>query len=317
MGRVTMSGQGNVSGHVFISYVREDALHVDRLQSALESHGIRVWRDTEDLLPGEDWRRAIGRAISEGSVVFLACFSRNSASRDRSFQNEELVLAVEQLRLRSPDKPWLMPVRFDDCPIPDLDIGAGRTLASIHWADLFGEAAEDATARLVTAVRKALAARHGAVDSDHHPVGPGGRGPGRPSAHARQAVDSDEHEPYWPGTVPSQFGHLVTNASPLVRPVPLREAQTLRGLSVAVVVSIIASIVMWFYGFATYTNGQDMTSDSIHAFVALAIFVTTVVIIVRWMKSLPRGIMALRREKAGRLEYERASKAFMESNRLR
>jgi hypothetical protein len=310
MGRVAMSGQGNVSGHAFISYVREDALHVDRLQRALELHGIRVWRDTADLLPGEDWRRAIGRAISEGSVVFLACFSRNSASRDRSFQNEELVLAVEQLRLRSPDKPWLMPVRFDDCPIPDLNIGAGRGLASIQRADLFGEAAEDATARLVTAVRQALEPGRGAVDSSHQPVGPGGRGPGRPPASVRPAVGSYGRESHWPGTVPNQFGHLVTHAVPLVRPAPLREAQSFRALSVAIVVSIIASIAMWFYGFATYTSGRDTTSDGIHALVGLVIFGVTIVIIVRWLRSLPRGIMALRRERAGRLEYERASKSL-------
>src|ERR1022692_3489965 len=99
-------------GHAFISYVREDAGRADELQEMLQAAGVRVWRDTVDLLPGEDWRMVIGRAISDDSLVFLACFSHNSASRDKSFQNEELVLAVEQLRLRPPDEPWLIPVRF-------------------------------------------------------------------------------------------------------------------------------------------------------------------------------------------------------------
>jgi hypothetical protein len=45
-------------------------------------------------------------------------------------QNEELILAIEQLRQRPPEEPWLIPVRFDACQIPDRDIGAGRTLNS-------------------------------------------------------------------------------------------------------------------------------------------------------------------------------------------
>lgn len=51
---------------------------------------------------------------------------------------KELSLAIDQLRLRRPDDPWLIPVRFDDCNIPDLELGVGRTLASIQRADLFG-----------------------------------------------------------------------------------------------------------------------------------------------------------------------------------
>jgi hypothetical protein len=84
--------------------------------------------------------------------VFIACFSSQSVARVKSYQNEELVLAIEQLRLRRPDDPWLIPVRFDDCPIPDLDLGGGRTLASIQRVDLFGNQRYLGTARLEAAV---------------------------------------------------------------------------------------------------------------------------------------------------------------------
>jgi hypothetical protein len=129
-------------GHVFISYVRENSRDVDSLQRTLESAGVRVWRDTADLWPGEDWRVKIRDAISKEALVFIACFSHKSVSRKVSYQNEELVLAIEQLRLRRPDEPWLIPVRFDDCQIPELDIGGSRTLASIQRVDLFGPRAE-------------------------------------------------------------------------------------------------------------------------------------------------------------------------------
>jgi tRNA A-37 threonylcarbamoyl transferase component Bud32 len=147
---------------VFVSYVREDSAEVDRLQTALEAAGVQVWRDIADLWPGEDWRAKIRQAITDKAMVFIACFSHNSLAREKSYQNEELILAIQELRSRRPDVPWLMPVRFDDCAIPDQDIGAGRTLTSLQRADLFGDRLDEDTVRLVAAVRRALELR---VDS--------------------------------------------------------------------------------------------------------------------------------------------------------
>ncbi len=123
----TVSRRGRVAGHVFISYVREDSHRVDQLQRRLQGAGIPVWRDTADLWPGEDWRIKIRGAITEKALVFIACFSHASLARRESYQNEELNLAIDQLRRRRPDDPWLIPVRFDECEIPDWDIGGGRT----------------------------------------------------------------------------------------------------------------------------------------------------------------------------------------------
>ena len=146
----------NPAGHAFISYVREDAHHVDQLQRNLEAAGIAVWRDTADLWPGEDWRATIRRAITDNALVFIACFSSQSAARVTSYQYEELTLAIEQLRRRRPDIPWLIPVRFDDCPVPDLDLGPGRTLNSIQRADLFGGLREAQMTRLLVIVQRLL-----------------------------------------------------------------------------------------------------------------------------------------------------------------
>jgi ribonuclease E len=147
---------GNTVGHVFISYVREDSGEVDELQLELEAAGIRVWRDTADLWPGEDWDAKIRQAITRDALVFIACFSSHSVARQRSYQNEELLLAIEQLRRRQPGDPWLIPVRFDDCELPGYQLGAGRTLTSLHRADLFGPDRRRAAERLVTAVIRLL-----------------------------------------------------------------------------------------------------------------------------------------------------------------
>jgi hypothetical protein len=158
---VTTSSEANAPGHAFISYVREDSDQVDRLQRTLEAAGIRVWRDTESLWPGEDWRARIRQAITHEAFAFIACFSSKSLARETSYQNEELTLAIEQLRLRRPDQPWLIPVRLDDCIVPDIDIGGGRTLASIQRADLFGEREAEGIARLVAAVLRILGRTEG------------------------------------------------------------------------------------------------------------------------------------------------------------
>jgi hypothetical protein len=63
---------GSHFGHVFISYVRGDSRDVDRLQLVLEAAGVRVWRDTAELWPGEDWRAKIKQAITRDALVFLA-----------------------------------------------------------------------------------------------------------------------------------------------------------------------------------------------------------------------------------------------------
>ena len=150
-----MVDQGESAGHVFISYVRENKRAVDLLQQALEAAGIRVWRDT-DLWPGEDWRQKIRTAIVNDALVFIACFSSESNARAVTYQNEELTVAIEQLRLRRPDTPWLIPVRFDDCEMPDLPIGGGRTLTWLQHADLYGPSLRQNTDRLVTMVLRIL-----------------------------------------------------------------------------------------------------------------------------------------------------------------
>ena len=143
-------------GHAFISYVQEDAGHVDQLQQNLQDAGIPVWRDTADLWPGQDWRAQIRDAITGNALVFLACFSQASLARARSHQNDEILLAIEQLRLRRPYHPWLIPVRFSDCQIPDQDIGGGRTLTSLQPADLFGDRCHQNTQRLSQAIQRIL-----------------------------------------------------------------------------------------------------------------------------------------------------------------
>lgn len=142
--------------HVFVSYVHEDSTRVDALCAVLEAAGIPYWRDRKDLGPGDAWRAKIREAIRGGSLVFLACFSNNSRDKQKSYMNEELTLAVDEFRSMSPGRVWLIPVRFDSGDVPDWDLGAGRVLSDLNFADLFGKNHMAHVASLVTTINRLL-----------------------------------------------------------------------------------------------------------------------------------------------------------------
>lgn len=124
--------------HVFISYVRENAKDVELLAEAIRRSGVRVWLDREALQPGMRWRNAIRRAIERGAF-FLARFSAEYAEKGKSYMNEELTLAIDELRKYPSDQVWFIPVRLTHCEIPDRVIGAGETLRHLQWVDLFAD----------------------------------------------------------------------------------------------------------------------------------------------------------------------------------
>lgn len=120
----------------FISYVRENSELVDNLCEYLESHNIEVWLNRKDLAPGSRWEQEIRAAIRSGSF-FIACFSKEYNERDKTYMNAELTLAIEEIRLRPADKTWFIPVKLNECEIPDRNIGGGESLHSFTHTVLY------------------------------------------------------------------------------------------------------------------------------------------------------------------------------------
>jgi len=144
------------SKHAFISYVREDSERIDKLCKMLTTASIPHWRDRADLGPGDMWKSKIKDAISGSSLAFLACFSENSVAKDKSYQNEEITLAVEEFRQRPPGRSWLIPVRLDNCEIPEWDLGGGRTLRDINYIDLFGDDYAENMVKLIETAKQVM-----------------------------------------------------------------------------------------------------------------------------------------------------------------
>jgi hypothetical protein len=102
--------------NVFIAYVEEDFVLARRLCDALTHAGLAPWLDKDELLAGQNWPRAIERAI-ELCDAFVACLSTRSVGKRGHFQCE-LRYALDCARRMPLEEAFLLPVRFDDCPVP-------------------------------------------------------------------------------------------------------------------------------------------------------------------------------------------------------
>ena len=121
-----------------MSYVREDSCHIDRICERLAECNTAYWLDRRDILPGRNWKRAVESAIEEGGL-FVACFSDRYLARERTHMNEELWLAISELRLRGFGHEWFIPVRFTDCELPEIRISACLKLGDVRTIDFFDD----------------------------------------------------------------------------------------------------------------------------------------------------------------------------------
>ena len=121
--------------HVFISYCHENKAEVDRLCQSLAADDIHIWIDNDNIGPGTPWKQAIQQAIQHGDF-FIPCFSMEVNARNQTYMSEELKIAIEELHRRPVDKAWFIPVKLNECEIPDIDIGGGETLRNLKYVDL-------------------------------------------------------------------------------------------------------------------------------------------------------------------------------------
>jgi hypothetical protein len=116
--------------------VREDADAVAYIARALSAYNVDVWLDKDQIRPGARSADAI-RGDHSGRVFHGLFFNSIYSARTRSYMNEELTLAIEELRQRGVDQRWFIPVLIDDCDIPQRSIGAVETLRSLQWVRLY------------------------------------------------------------------------------------------------------------------------------------------------------------------------------------
>jgi hypothetical protein len=116
---------------VFLAYVIEDYRAAGRLYRALAAAGFDPWLDRKRLQPGQNWPRAIERAISV-SDFFVACLSECSLGKRGRFQ-AELRYALDCASLLPLEQVFFIPARLEECRVP------ARIHQEFQYVDLFPE----------------------------------------------------------------------------------------------------------------------------------------------------------------------------------
>lgn len=114
---------------IFISYAKEDFNHAKKLYDDFIKIGLEPWIDFENILPGQNWRLTITKAI-EDSNFFLTLLSSNSVTKKGYVQKEQKI-ALEILDNLPPNEIFVIPVRINECEPND------DKLHNLQRVDLF------------------------------------------------------------------------------------------------------------------------------------------------------------------------------------
>ena len=132
---------------IFLCHASEDKPQVEEIYRRLRELGFRPWMDKMDLLPGQRWQQEIPRSLRASDFI-LIFFSQNSVMK-RSYVQHEFKLALHILQEMPENLIHIIPVRLDDCTIPD-------QFGFLHWCNLFED---DGFKRLVHAIHMGLSQR--------------------------------------------------------------------------------------------------------------------------------------------------------------
>ncbi|MBC1196814.1 SUMF1/EgtB/PvdO family nonheme iron enzyme [Microcystis aeruginosa BLCCF158] len=134
---------------IFLAHASEDKPAVLALHERLKQAGYKPWLDKKDLIPGQNWRSVIPKAIAD-SQLFIACLSQRSIAK-QGFVQPEFKMALNQYADRPPNSIYLIPLRLDECDIPDLrQEEYGLNLRDLHWLDYWEEDGFEQLERAIT-----------------------------------------------------------------------------------------------------------------------------------------------------------------------
>ncbi|MDB9507771.1 SUMF1/EgtB/PvdO family nonheme iron enzyme [Microcystis aeruginosa CS-338/01] len=134
---------------IFLAHASEDKPAVLALYNRLKQAGYKPWLDKKDLIAGQIWRDEIPKAI-KASQIFLACLSGKSANKQGYIQRE-LRIALDTLGEMLPGTIFFIPMRLEECEIPDLRLAeVGLNLRDIHRLDYWEEDGFEQLERAIT-----------------------------------------------------------------------------------------------------------------------------------------------------------------------
>jgi outer membrane protein assembly factor BamD (BamD/ComL family) len=125
-----MNAETNHPLRVFLCHASGDKPPVRDLYKRLVAEGVDAWLDQEKLLPGQDWRLEIPRAVKEADVV-VVCLSNKSVTKE-GYVQKEIKFALDIAEEKPEGTIFLIPARLEDCVVPE-------RLSRWQWVDLYEE----------------------------------------------------------------------------------------------------------------------------------------------------------------------------------
>lgn len=121
---------------IFLAHAKEDKDAVIQLYDRLQQQGYKPWLDKKDLLGGQLWDDEIKKAI-DSSDIFIACLSNRSVEK-RGYVQKEFRMALQKCGDLPEGKIFLIPLRLDNCDIPNLrQREYGINIRDYQWIDYF------------------------------------------------------------------------------------------------------------------------------------------------------------------------------------
>lgn len=116
-----------MSLNVFLCHASDDKPAVRELYQKLQHDGFEPWLDEEDLLPGQDWKNEISKAVRNSDAV-LVCLSEDSIAKT-GYVQKEIRVALDVADEQPEGAIFIIPVKLEDCDMPD-------RLSAWHWVNL-------------------------------------------------------------------------------------------------------------------------------------------------------------------------------------
>lgn len=120
----------NLPLKIFLSYASPDHPVVRKLYEHLINLGADPWLDVENLLPGQDWKLEIQKALEDADVILL-CLSKGSVNKE-GYVQREMRLALDRGLEMPEGEIFLIPAKLEECDLP-------FRLHDYQWVDLFTE----------------------------------------------------------------------------------------------------------------------------------------------------------------------------------
>src|SRR5512147_1402608 len=113
---------------VFLCHASGDKPPVRDLFKRLTTEGVDAWLDQEKLLPGQDWRLEIPKAVHEADVVVI-CLSKKSITKE-GYVQKEIKFALDIAEEKPEGTIFLIPARLEECVVPE-------RLSQWQWVNLY------------------------------------------------------------------------------------------------------------------------------------------------------------------------------------